>query len=663
MPNAKPSVDRRKAPRPATLKLSAIVRLLGVAIFAFGVTLAGMSYWTTTKFTAAGRHSETMMDSMRDHMTADMLHDGLRGVVFRAMYAAVKANAAILDEAKAEVTDYGGAFRDAVLAQDKLDLPPTVRSALDGVAVPLDAYISKAGAIIDTAVSGNVAAAEAELPAFDASFKALEGVMSSVSDAIEAANSGVIEEAGRTSRAALSANIAALLLTVGVVACLILLTGRYVGGPLAKMTKAMRDLANGNASIDTRGVQRVSEIAAMQGVISTYRNALQDRTRLSREADEAGARASAGAAAANALNAELAQVVKAAAVGDFTGRVSVEHADPNLSALAIAFNDLIGNFDRVVTETVAVLAALARADLTVRMQGDYGGTLGQLKADANAVGDRFTEVVAQLRDASRALKTATGEILSGANDLGERTSKQAGTIQETSAAMDRLAATVAENAKRAEEASANAAEVSKTAEEGGQVMRDTTIAMKRIKQSSAKISNIIGMIDDIAFQTNLLALNASVEAARAGDAGKGFAVVAVEVRRLAQSAAGASSEVKALIDQSGNEVAAGSRLVASAAQKLDAMLDGARRNSDLLQGIARESRQQASSIEDVNVAVRTMDEMTQHNVALVQETNSAIEQTEGQATQLDRIVEVFVVRGGAGADTQPTHRTRLRSAA
>eukprot|EP01036_Dinobryon_divergens_P021936 gene21936-30154_t len=138
----------------------------------------------------------------------------------------------------------------------------------------------------------------------------------------------------------------------------------------------------------------------------------------------------------------------------------------------------------MVSETVGVLAALARADLTVRMQGEYGGTLAQLKADANAVGDRFTEVVAQLRDASRALKTATGEILSGAYDLGGRTSKQAGTIQETTAAMDRLAATVVENAKRAEEASANAAEVSKTAEEGGQVMRDTTVAMERIKQSS-----------------------------------------------------------------------------------------------------------------------------------------------------------------------------------
>ena len=174
-------------------------------------------------------------------------------------------------------------------------------------------------------------------------------------------------------------------------------------------------------------------------------------------------------------------------------------------------------------------------------------------------------------------------------------------------------------------------------------MSKATEAMERITASSGKISNIIGLIDDIAFQTNLLALNASVEAARAGEAGKGFAVVAVEVRRLAQSAAQASSEVKGLIEQSGADVSSGSRLVAEAAQKLVAMLEAARESSSLIEGIATASRDQAAAIADVGSAVRTLDEMTQHNAALVEETNAAIEQTEAQATELDRIVEVFTL--------------------
>jgi len=304
------------------------------------------------------------------------------------------------------------------------------------------------------------------------------------------------------------------------------------------------------------------------------------------------------------------------------------------------------------------LGKLAEGDLTVSIDQPLPNELDEVRVAFNDTVSRFAAIVAQLRQTSSTLKTATGEILSGANDLAERTTKQAAAIEETSAAMEQLSNTVADNTQRAESANEKAQGVSVTAEQAGEVMQQSNSAMERISNSSARISNIIGLIDDIAFQTNLLALNASVEAARAGDAGKGFAVVAVEVRRLAQSAANASSEVKALIEQSGSEVATGGRLVAEAGQKLALMLDGIRESAALTRGIAQAAREQSNAIAEVTTAVRQMDEMTQHNAALVEETNAAIEQTEGQANELDRIVEVFVV----GASPRDCQEFRVRRA-
>ena len=253
------------------------------------------------------------------------------------------------------------------------------------------------------------------------------------------------------------------------------------------------------------------------------------------------------------LQQAFGEVVDAAIAGDFSQARRGRVPRRELNGLAGSVNNLVETVDRGIGETGEVLAALAQTDLTQRVEGDYQGAFAQLQ-DRHQCGGRQADRDRRrsCKDTSRALKTATGEILSGANDLSERTTKQAATIEETSAAMEQLAATVLENAQRAKEASEVAARCTRTAEEGGEVMTQATEAMERITASSAKISNIIGLIDDIAFQTNLLALNASVEAARAGDAGKGFAVVAVEVRRLAQSAAQASSEVKVLIEQSGD---------------------------------------------------------------------------------------------------------------
>ena len=304
--------------------------------------------------------------------------------------------------------------------------------------------------------------------------------------------------------------------------------------------------------------------------------------------------------------------------------------------------------NRAVALTGAVLKDMAQGDLTSRITEDFEPEFEQIKDDTNAVAEKLTGIVSQLQQTSRSLKTATGEILSGANDLADRTTRQAATIEETSASVEQLSTAVVENARRAATASEKAQAVSTSAAQGGDVMRRASEAMLAIEASSGKISNIIGLIDDIAFQTNLLALNASVEAARAGDAGKGFAVVAVEVRRLAQSAAQASNDVKALIEASANEVQSGSRLVAQAEQTLLGIVSGAEESASLIDTIAQANKEQSGALEEVAVAVRQMDEMTQHNAALVEQTNAAIEQTEGQAGELDDIVDVFRIGATPG---------------
>jgi methyl-accepting chemotaxis protein len=303
----------------------------------------------------------------------------------------------------------------------------------------------------------------------------------------------------------------------------------------------------------------------------------------------------------------------------------------------------------IIADLTTSLAKMAEGDLTGHIDTQFTGQYEQLRLSFNQSLGRLLDIVNGLQKTSRSLKTATSEILSGANDLSERTTRQAATIEETSASVEQLSSAVQENATRAATASQKAKAVSAGASEGGAVMNDANAAMAAIEVSSGKISNIIGLIDDIAFQTNLLALNASVEAARAGDAGKGFAVVAVEVRRLAQSAAGASAEIKQLIEASAGEVKNGSRLVGQAAEKLLDILEGAKESSALIDSIAQANGEQAGALDEVATAVRQMDEMTQHNAALVEETNAAIEQTEAQASELDRIVEVFKIDDGVRA--------------
>ncbi|WP_196259428.1 methyl-accepting chemotaxis protein [Pelagibacterium limicola] len=422
----------------------------------------------------------------------------------------------------------------------------------------------------------------------------------------------------------LSAALGAGFLVMGGAAFVIT---RSITRPVNALTAAMGRLAEGDSTVEIPAAEARDEVGDMARAVLVFKQAAIDK-----EAMEA-----------EALEARRQRETERA-----------ESEQERLAAQAEKQRETEADMEAV--ENLATgLAALAAGDLSYRITAVLPPKIERLKTDFNRTADRLSEVMLKLRQTSRALKTATGEILAGANDLSERTTRQAAAIEETSAAVHQLKSNVGENAEKATAAYSHSQAAANLAGEGGTVMASATQAMERITSSSDKISNIIGMIDDIAFQTNLLALNASVEAARAGEAGKGFAVVAIEVRRLAQSAAEASAEVKVLIEQSSTEVGEGSRLVASAAEKLAGILKAVQDNSRLMQEIAQANTEQSGAIGEVSTAINQMDEMTQHNAALVEETNAAIEQTELQASELDRIVEIFVVdeSGAASSVTTP----------
>ncbi len=313
--------------------------------------------------------------------------------------------------------------------------------------------------------------------------------------------------------------------------------------------------------------------------------------------------------------------------------------------------------DRVAIDALAAaLDGLSAGDLTVSFSAPTPPKLAKLKEDFNAALERMRDTLTAVNENTVSIRGASNQITTATNDLSRRTEQQAANLEETAAALDEITATVRKTADGAKHARTVVGNARGSAEQSGQVVRQAVDAMSGIEASSREITQIIGVIDEIAFQTNLLALNAGVEAARAGEAGRGFAVVASEVRALAQRSAEAAKEIKALISTSGRQVEQGVAFVGQTGEALSRIVAQVAEIDGIVGEIASSAQEQATALDEVNTAVNQMDQVTQQNAAMVEETTAASHTLASEAEELSGLVGRFQLGGNQGAARHPAGR-------
>jgi methyl-accepting chemotaxis protein len=574
----------------ARLHSAGVLALIGVGITAY----AG---FTGLQSSNAGLKSSIMATTaVLNQKHADMMHDALRADVLYAMQVGPSGS---IDERQAisdDLAEHLSEFEESIATLNGLDLNAEIRAAVDSTIPAMDIYTASASDLVATAFADSAAATEA-YPRFMEHFSNLEVQMGTLGELIEK----VGNSAGQTTHDENEHLLQVILYTALACGLFMLLSNLYIGvsitKPIRRVKRAIQEITQGNLDGRFSSFDRASDLNDDVSAIGKYLEVLRVRLR-----------------EAIAMEAEI--------------KASQQEQSLIVDALSLG------------------LEHLAKGDLTQPIRETFSANYEALRQNYNRTIQQLNETMTMVVDASRSINARADDITQSSNDLAHRTESQAATLEETAAALDELTSSVKTSAASARDVENVVQQARHEAAENGKIVQKAVEAMEGIERSSEQIAQIIGVIEDIAFQTNLLALNAGVEAARAGESGRGFAVVASEVRALAQRSSDASKEINELIRTSRQLVATGVDSVGNAGTSLSSLFDRVIHISKLVSTIAQGAQQQSVALAEVNVGVGQLDQVTQRNAAMVDESKAATAALRQEAVSMSQLVSHFETQAG-----------------